>query len=582
MVHPPLASFSWIVMHAIRPPTVAISVISLVTFLQACTPDEPAPYSEFCSIVVPAMDAFMSSQGVVAPPAEEESRYGGTLVIGGPADLGSMNPLTQTPFNAKQVQNFLVFSTLLSLDEGLRTYVPSLAESFNLSDDGTTLTIHVRPDVRWHDGSPVGAQDVAFTFERARDPATSFPNEQYWERYVSARVVDDLTVEFELIPHANPLDPWRATAIVPRHLLDDVPPGDLSSHPFTTQCPVGSGPFRFSERLEAQRWTFTANTAHATSMGGRPYLDRVVYRVIPDQTTLASELMTGAIDVFTDIGESVSQRIEDSDAADVVSFPGRTYVYVAWNTVRPQLADPRVRRALAHATNRTELVEALMGNAAVRADGPVIPIHPAYDPELLEGRPVFDPELARTLLEEAGWTDQDGDGVREKDGLPLSFTVATNAGALEKEGAIQIMQAQLAQVGVEAIPQTREFATLISDLIARDFDAAVMTWTTDFTLDERNLFHSAEVDYAYAWTGITDPQLDSLLDALPQAPTAEVAKPLWDAYQLRLAEVQPYMYLWFARRSVGLHSRVRDSRMDARGDYVGIAEWWIPEAERAR
>ncbi len=569
-------------MNTMRPPIVAVSLLGIAVVLQGCTERVPQPYADFCSIVVPTMDTFMASQRSVAPEGDESARYGGTLVIGSPADLVSMNPMTGAPYNGKQVQNLIVFSTLVTLDDDLRTYVPSLAEAFELSEDGTTLTFHLRPGVTWHDGEPVTASDVAFTFERVRDPATGFPNEQYWERYVSVSVIDDLTVEFGLIPHANPLDPWRAMAIAPRHLLEDVPPGDLASHPFSTQCPVGNGPFRFVEHLEGQSWTFSANTAHAAALGGRPYLDRVVYRIIPDQTTLASELMTGAIDVFTELGENVSERVHDSDAADVVSFPGRTYVYVAWNTRRPQLADPQVRRALAHATNRTELVEALMGNSAVRADGPVIPIHPAYDEDLMAGAPVFDPELARTLLDDAGWTDEDGDGVREKDGVRLSFTLATGAGQVEKEGATQIMQAQLAQVGVEAVPQAREFGTLIDDMIERDFDAAIMTWTTDFTLDERNLFHSAEVDYDYAWTGITDPRLDSLLDALPEAPTAEAARPLWDAYQLRLAELQPYMYLWFARRSVGLHSRVRGSRMDARGDYLGITEWWIPAEERAR
>lgn len=562
-------------MNAMFPPIVAIPFLGIAVLLQGCTERVPEPYADFCSVVVPAMDAFMASHGDALPSGNDATRYGGTLVIGGPADLGAMNPLTGASFTGKQVQNLVAFSTLVSLDEDLRTYVPSLAESFDISEDGTVLTFHLRPGVRWHDGEPVTANDVAFTFEKARDPATGFPNEQYWERYRSVTVLDDLTVEFSLIPHANPLDPWRATALAPEHLLGDVPSEDLASHPFSTQCPVGSGPFRFVEHLEGQRWTFSANSAHIEALGGRPYLDRVVYRIIPDQTTLASELMTGAIDVVTDLGESVSARIRESDAAGVTTFPGRTYVYVAWNTLRPQLADPQVRRALAHATNRGELVEALMGSSAVRADGPVIPIHPAYDAELLNGAPSFDPELARTLLDEAGWIDQDGDGVREKDGVPLSFTITTGADQLEKEGATQIIQAQLKLVGVEAVPQVREFGTLIDDMIARNFDAAIMTWTADFTLDERNLFHSAEVDYAYAWTGIEDLALDSLLDALPEAPSPEAAKPLWDAYQLRLAELQPYMYLWFARRSVGLHSRVRDSRMDARGDYMGITEWWV-------
>ncbi|RMH14773.1 MAG: hypothetical protein D6701_10925 [Gemmatimonadetes bacterium] len=565
---------------ALRPTLPLTAFVALWT--AACGRDAADPYTGFCEAVQERVAAHLASLDADAGRSPEHAeRYGGTLVVGGPAELGDMNPLTSGNYTARQVQNAAVFHTLLRLADDLRTYEPHAAESFELSDDRTTLTFRLRDDLRWHDGEPLTARDVAFTFERATDPETGFPNEQYFTRYDSVVVVDGLTVRFHLRPHAEPLEPWRATGIVPEHLLADVPPADLARHPFATRCPVGSGPFRVVEHLESDRWTLEANPAHAPGLGGRPFFDRVVYRIVPDPTTLASELLTGAVDVFTDMGASVVPIVARPDgSARVVAFPGRSYVYVAWNTRRPQFEDARVRRALTMAVNRADLVAALFGGLAIPADGPVPPFHYAFDPALLEGVNPYDPERASALLDEAGWVDSDGDGIRDRDGVPLSFTLRTNAGSREKAGAMEILQAQWAEVGVRAQPEVIEFNTLIDRMIQRDFDAAVMTWIVDFSLDERNLFDGRDTRYDFAWTGIYDEELDRLLDAIPEAPSREAAKPLWDAYQLRLAELQPYTYLWFSRRLVGINRAVRDARMDVRNDLLDLHRWWIAAADR--
>ena len=223
-------------------------------------------------------------------------------MVGGAGELvGGMNALVSGLYESRQHQIFLNLMTLVQYDADLELR-PYLAESWELSEDGRTVTFRIRDDVRWHDGEPTDAQDVVFTFLRATDPATGFPNAAYWRYYEQGEpgveVLDSLTVRFHMRPHAQPLSPWASLAILPEHLLGDVPPEELHRHPFGTACPVGNGPFVFEEHRQDESWSFTANPRFPEELGGRPYVDRYVLRIIPEQTTLLTELLTGGIDVY--------------------------------------------------------------------------------------------------------------------------------------------------------------------------------------------------------------------------------------------------------------------------------------------
>jgi len=233
------------------------------------------------------------------PPS---ARYGGTVVVGNIGEIpDGMNNHVSQGYTASQHQNFVNLVTLVQYDEDLNP-TSYLAESWEVSDDVTEITFHIRDDVYWHDGELTDAYDVAYTFKRAIDPATAFPNTAFWTHYDQGpdgvEVVDSFTVKFRMRPHADFIDPWRAMAIMPEHLLKDVPSNVLSQHPYGTVCPVGNGPFVFVEHRQDASWTFQANPAFPAGLGGRPYLDRYVYRSITEQTTLLTELLTARLDVY--------------------------------------------------------------------------------------------------------------------------------------------------------------------------------------------------------------------------------------------------------------------------------------------
>ncbi len=563
-----------------------------VEILHAWTPIADAAPAGFCSEALAGVDAWMAGQTArpfeaPASRAGNRERYGGTAVVGSIQELlDGMSAFTYTDYISNQHHQFANLMTLVEYDAEV-TPRPYLAESWELSDDGSEVTFRVRPDVYWHDGERTDAYDVAFTFERVTDAETAFPNSTFWDRYVrgaeGVEVVDSLTVRLRMEPHAGWIDPWRTVAIMPEHLLGDVAAAELGQHPYMRVCPVGNGPFVFREHRLDESWSFQANPAFPESLGGRPWLDRYVFRVIPEETTLLAELLTGGIDVFLKARPDQAARIAEDADTELVGFPFREVNFISWNHRRPPLDDARVRRALTLATDRGALVDALLEGYGRVANGTVPPFHWGYDASL-EGADTFDPDAAGRLLDEAGWTDRDGDGVREgTDGTPLEITLTYNAGNLLREQIAEILQAQLAEVGVRLTPEVLEIPTLVARVLdpgLRDFDALVFGWVTEFRLDDRNLFSGQRLGQPYAFTGVSDAEIDRLLEGVAEVDDRAEATGILRSYQQRVLEVQPVTFLFFPERLNGVRTRLNGAEMDARGDLLSLREWWIDPAER--
>ncbi len=512
----------------------------------------------------------------------ESARFGGTAVVASIGDIPDISPLTSTDKTANDVQLYALFTPLIAYDENFEP-VPRLARSWEVNPENTLLTFHLRDDVFWHDGPKTTAYDVKFSYDRARDPNTAFPNTAFWTHYGEAEVVDSFTIRFRMEPHADFLDPWRAFAPAPRHILENVASAELKNHPFATTRPVGNGPFRFVSRTQGQNWVFEANPDFPAELGGRPYLDRLVYRSIPEQTTLLTELLTGRIDYYIAPSPENAQRIQQSQQARLITYPDRAFVLIGWNHRRPQFADPRVRRALTMAINRDEIIEGIMYGFGTVANSTVPPFYWNHDPQA--GQELrYDPDGARRLLAEAGWTPGPDGVLRNAQGQPFRFTLVTNQGNQERIDITQKVQSDLARIGIQARPQQLEWGTLLSrlqDVEARDFDAVVIGWVTEFRIDDTDLFACDKRNDPYQWVGYCNPRTDRLLERLPLTVDRSQAKPLWEQYQRQIAADQPYTFLYFQERREGVSNRLRNVDPDARGDWVGAQKWYIhPDGRR--
>ncbi|MBT8461946.1 MAG: hypothetical protein KJO44_05430 [Gemmatimonadetes bacterium] len=507
------------------------------------------------------------------PAVPESERYGGTLVVAGRGDPVSMNSLVSTDFESEQHQVHVLFVTLVSNDADYEPQ-PYLAASWEFDSDTSEVVFRLRHDLEWHDGTPVTSRDVAFTFDRLKNPAVPFPNPSYFDYWDAAEVIDPVTIRFFLRPHANALYGWTRTAIMPEHILGDVPPEDLESHSFGTMSPVGNGPFRFVERVPGDRWVFEANPGFPKELGGRPYVDRLVYRQIPDEFALAAALRTGEVDLVIDASPSMLDQVRDDAEVISTSYSAPEYAFIAWNSRRTEFTDPLVRRALTMAIDRETLVQVVLGGNGTVAPGPVGPWHWAYD-SAWAPLPYSSVDAA-ALLDQAGWTDSDGDGTRDRDGEPFRFELL--ATPRRDWAAIQtLVQASLGEIGVEVEPVVREQGALIPLVIGADrrFDAVIIGWARDVPLNDIDLWACDQVGQPFQFTSYCNPDLDAVLDAIPLEADRTRLRSLIGRYHELVVADQPYTFLYYVDRVDLARARVYGTDMDSRGDWVNVARWWV-------
>ena len=500
-------------------------------------------------------------------------REGGTVVIAAGSDLDFANPLVSVDAWTNEVLRYVLFTPLIRYGPEL-TYAPALAESWEAEGD-TAVVFHLRRDVRWHDGRPTTAHDVLFTFERAVDPETGFPNASYFARWTGGVVVDSFTVRFTMEPHAEPLGGWPFTPIVPAHVLDTVPAAELRQTAFNTN-PVGNGPFRFVSHRPGDRWVFEANESHPDGLGGPPRLDRLVWRVIPDNSAQIAELRAGEADLALQPRPGDVRSMAEREGIRAVLKPSRQFSFLAWNGRRPPLDDARVRRALALAIDRQEILTALRGGLGELGVGPVGPFHWAWADAL---EPLaFDPDSARALLAAAGIRDTDDDGILElPDGQDFELELKLYSGTDFNRDVAEAVRGDLAGLGVAVTTRPTELTTLFADVTSpeRRFDAALLGWSADFRLDLRDLFHSDALEGPYQFASYSSAEVDSLLDEAGRVLDRERALPIWVRIQEILLAEQPWTLLYYQTDAFLARERVRGLDVDIRGALVNVADWWV-------
>jgi peptide/nickel transport system substrate-binding protein len=452
------------------------------------------------------------------------ARHGRTVVYASGADLQSINPLLTIHPLAKQVQRYVLFTTLARYDSAL-VPVPYLARAWTWSADRRTLTFRLRP-LRWHDGAPTTARDVAWTLDAARDPATGYPRQNDLADITTVAAPDDSTVvlHFRDPPAAFP-DVLTDLAMLPAHALDTIPHARLRQAAWN-EHPVGNGPFRFVLHEPHRRWVFAANTDFPAALGGPPALERFVVVVVDDPTAKLAALTAGELDV-AGINVAHASYVRSDPRLAVVDYPLLFTYGVVFNLRRPPFADPALRRAAALAIDRRELIAAYLYGFGAVADGPV----PAGVPGYVATPAVpFAPDSARRLLT----------------GRHVAFellTVGSGEAALE-----QLLQARLQAVGFTVTIRQVELSTFLDRVYGprHDFDAAVLGIPGDLGL------------------GYLGPLAELAGLRAPRDPAAA---------QRLFSDSLPVAFLYHGRGLQGLSRRLTGVRMDMRGELASVARW---------
>lgn len=508
-----------------------------------------------------------------------DDRYGGTLVVGGIGDVDALNPLISSTRNASDVEGML-FLTLTEINPDLDSYSPSLAKSWEFSEDHLRLTFHLRNDVTWTDGVKTTAHDVKFSFEKQTDPLIAWSAIR-WKQFIEdVEVVDDTTVTFvfkEVYPYQ--LMDAAVGYILPKHLLEDVASEKWRTCDFNRQ-PVGNGPFKLKKWISQQTIELVANESY---YGGRPYLDRIVFRIIPDQTSLLAQLKSGDVDLMESISpKDVASMEEDfrtgkSDVR-VVRYPSRAYGYIGWNLKNPVFESKKVRQALTMAIDRENLIEAVYFGLARICHSPISPILWAYNPDIPDFP--YDPGRAEQMLAEDGWIDHDGDGWLDKDGRRFEFTLKTNQGNRIREDITVIVQDQLAKLGIKVDPRLVEWTVFSDQTNRKEFEAIVAGWSVGLKVDLTTIWHSQSINDKFNYVSYSNPRVDELIEVAKREMDRSKAKLLWDEAQGLIVEDQPYTFLYIPQQVNGIHKRFRNVQMDTRGTFIHPEQWWVPAEER--
>jgi peptide/nickel transport system substrate-binding protein len=519
------------------------------------------------SLVATLLAGCGDDGGASSGESSDEPVQGGTAIVSRISDFDAFNQFVSTDSDAGQVLRYMLFMPLVRLDSTMN-YEPYLAESTALAEDGMSLTFQLRPGVNWHDGTPVTADDVVWSAEMYMDPELAYANVQYFQFVDRVEKIDDRTVAFHFnAPHSDPLADFLEWEPMPKHLLQDVSATEMANAPFNRN-PVGNGPFRFVSWTTNQQVVFEANQEFAL---GRPNLDRVVFRIIPEQTTEMTELLTGNIHLIRNMPPEQAERAE-SDLTRLVTYPSRAYSFIAWNTKNPLFEDARVRRALTLGIDRQQILDALLYGYGTPALTDVLPFQWQFKSDIQPWP--YDPNQAKQLLQQAGWSDTNGDGIIDKDGRPFRFSLETNQGNDLREDIIVIVQSDLRKIGIDAQPRLSEWNSLIDRLTtSKDFDAVVNGWVVDFKFDPSETLGCSNGPYNYP--SYCNARADSLVQQGLTTLDNQQAMPLWHEYQQIIHEEQPYTFLYYQDERLGISRQLRGVIGDARGHLVSVKDWWL-------
>jgi peptide/nickel transport system substrate-binding protein len=426
-----------------------------------------------------------------------------SLVIALEAEPDNLNPVFGDIYGTIYGDKWPIFSGLVGYDRNLHP-VPDLAAEVP-EVTGTTVVVTLREDVTFHDGEPLTAEDVVFTYESILDPAVGTRlRDLLFDSLAGVRAVDEHTVEFTL----DRLDPAFVDklyiGILPAHLLEGE---DLNTAEFNV-APVGTGPFRYSEWRRGERLVLEA---YPDWFGGEVASDTVTFSFVPDENARAAQLTSGAVDADASSLPPRTANTFDRDGFQVVGIPGDSLAIIMPNT-NPLFADPRVREAIGLAIDRQAIADGVFEGRAEPVYTPVPPGHWAADGSLTIPH---DPAQARRLLADAGWT-ADGDTLVDDDGRPFRFTMAYSAGSAGDRGAALAVESQLGALGIAVDLESAGHAAM-GDLVAAGHAALNRTGTVfDPDLDFLDMFHSSRIAAGGPFDNpavIDDPELDAALEA---------------------------------------------------------------------
>ncbi|MDQ1284959.1 MAG: peptide/nickel transport system substrate-binding protein [Thermodesulfobacteriota bacterium] len=541
-----------------------VIIMIILGFLAGCS-DKPS------QTINPA-ESTETKGPTPVPAAESKPAYGDMIIIGSIGDASVLLPVLASDSASGDI-NGLIYNGLVRYDRDINL-IGELAEKWEISEDKLTIRFFLKKDVKWHDGKPFTSKDVEYTYKVYVDPKTPTAYSTDFLRVKEFRVLDDYTLEvvYEK-PYAPALGSW-GQGMLPRHLLEGV---DITESPLKRN-PVGTGPYRFKDWTTGEK--IILDSFHEY-FDGRPYIDRVMTRIIPDLATMFLELKALSLD---QMGLTPLQYVRQTDTKwfkdnfNKYKYLGFGYSYLGYNLQDWKFKDQRVRQALTTAINRESIVQGVLLGLGTVTNTPYKPDSFWYNQNVTKFP--YDPDKAKEMLAEAGWKDTDGDGILDKDGKPFEFTIITNHGNDIRKNAATIIQRDLKKVGIEVKIRVIEWAAFLKNFInKRNFEACLLGWGIGVDPNQIDIWNSKKTgENELNFINFQNPEVDRLLDLGASTYDKEERKKYYDKFQEIIAEEQPYTFLFVQYSLPTINSRFHGIEPAPIGIGYNFVKWYVPKA----
>lgn len=500
--------------------------------------------------------------------------YGDAIVVASIGDANTLVPILASDSASQDICG-LIFNGLVKYDKEINL-VGDLAESWEVKEDGLVIIFYLRKNVRWHDGQPFTARDVEFTYKKLIDPNVKTPYSGDFERVKSLEVLDDDTVK---VTYKEPFSPGLSSWgmwIMPKHILENE---DLGSTKFS-RAPIGTGPYKFKEWRTGEKIVLASNPDY---FEGRPYIDRYIYRIIPDQATIFLELQTQGVD---EVGLTPLQYTRQTDTAFFkryyrkYKYPAFGYTYLGFNLKDPKFKDRRVRLAIDYAIDKEEIIRGVLLGLGRVSTGPFPPESWAYDRNIA---PIsYNSQKAKELLKEAGWEDRDGDGWLDKDGKKFEFTLITNQGNDTRKTAAEIIKSRLKEIGIDMEIRIIEWATFLTEFIdKRRFEAVILGWGLSRDPDNYDIWHSSkQKEGEFNFVGYENTEVDRLLEEGRRIFDQEKRKEIYNRVHQLIYDDRPYIFLYVPDALPIVHARFKGIVPAPLGIGYNFIKWYVPKEEQ--
>jgi peptide/nickel transport system substrate-binding protein len=524
-------------------------------------------------MVVASVAAIAADQN----PVGGDPAYGGTYVEGVAGVPQYLNPVIAATDVDEDVSR-LAFSGLTRYDQ-TGAIVPDLASTFHTASDGRVWTFDIREDATWHDGQPVTADDVVFTVKLLQDRGYVGPYSDAF-RGVTVDRIASRTVRFTLPDIYGPFADSTTVPLLPFHLLGNVPYAELARQPFNSS-PIGTGPFRVTE-VDARQIVLTRNDDfyRTRPARGRPYLDRVILRFYPDPTEALLALSRGEIDGIGGLSSQDAERARSLKGAVWYSLPTDNFVALFLNVRQDRVVfrDRAVRLAIATAIDRARVLRLAADGRGTVADEFVPSTSWAYVKDVTRYK--FSIEDATALLDQADWKDHDGDGIRDKGGQKLAFTISTSDDPARTAAATQI-QRDLNAVGMSVTVKSMPFGQLVDSVARqRSFDALLVEIAVSGDPDPYTFFHSTEVnDPGHNFSGFSTLPIDRNLEAARRTFDEAARRELYAPVFQTISKEVPVVFLYFSDYLYAQSRQVQGFRFapltDPRERFWNVEDWYM-------